>query len=350
LQVGAEADDTGVGRQFPGQQVEERRLAGAVGADDADPIAPLDAAGEIPDDHRVAVSLADRLGLDHQLARHLALGRRQFDGAGGTALLAALLAQGFERPQAAHVAFAPGGDAVAQPVGLHGQFAVELVAVEFLAPQDVVAPAFELGETGVQAPRHAAVQPDGGLRQPFQEAAVVADQHQGGAGPLELGFQPFDGRQVQVVGRFVEQQDIRRRRQYARERRTARLAAGQPRRLLGPRQAQLRQQVLGAVGIVARRQPRLDVGKGRRELRKVRLLGQIAHGGAWLHEPLPGVGLDEAGGDLEQRRLARPVAPDHAQPLALRDGKLGPLQQRRAAKGQVDVAQHEDGRGHGARF
>ena len=42
-EVGAEPHLAGIGRQRAGQQIEQCRLAGAVGADDADPVAAQDA-------------------------------------------------------------------------------------------------------------------------------------------------------------------------------------------------------------------------------------------------------------------------------------------------------------------
>ena len=54
-------------------------------------------------------------------------------------------------------------------------------------------------------------------------------------------FQPFDGRQVEMVGRLVEDQDVGLRRQHARQRRAPRLAAGKPRRLLVAGEARARQ-------------------------------------------------------------------------------------------------------------
>ena len=64
--------------------------------------------------------------------------------------------------EAAHVALAPGGDAVAQPVLLARDLAAELVAVALLLLQDLVAPGLEGGEAAVDPPGHAAVEPDDG--------------------------------------------------------------------------------------------------------------------------------------------------------------------------------------------
>ena len=46
-QIGAEPHGAGVGRERAGEKIDERGLAAAVGADDADAVAALDAGGEI---------------------------------------------------------------------------------------------------------------------------------------------------------------------------------------------------------------------------------------------------------------------------------------------------------------
>ena len=66
--VGAEPHGAAVGRQRAGQQIDQRGLAAAVRADDADAVAALDADREIAHDRAVAVGLGDAFGLDHQRA------------------------------------------------------------------------------------------------------------------------------------------------------------------------------------------------------------------------------------------------------------------------------------------
>ena len=63
----------------------------------------------------------------------------------------------------------------------------------------------------------------------------------------ELGFEPFDGRQVEMVGRLVEQQDIGLGRQHAGERGAAGLAAREARRILVAGEAEMLEQIAGAV-------------------------------------------------------------------------------------------------------
>ena len=42
----------------------------------------------------------------------------------------------------------------------------------------------------------------------FEEVAIVANDHAGEPGLLQHFFQPLDAREVQMIGWFVEQQDV----------------------------------------------------------------------------------------------------------------------------------------------
>ena len=163
---------------------------------------------------------------------------------------------------------------------------------------------------------------------------------------VELAFQPLDGGEVEMVGRLVEQQDIRLRRQRARQRCAAGLAAGEMRRVFAAGQPELVEQRLRRVNVVGRRQAGFDVSERGREPREVRLLRQIAHQRARLHENRAAVGLDQPGRDLEQGRFARAVAADQRHALAGRDRQLRAGQQRRAAEGERDVFELQKRRSH----
>src|SRR5262249_17501506 len=136
----------------------------------------------------------------------------------------------------------------------------------------------------------------------------------------------------------------------ARERRAAQLAAGELRRVFRAGEAELPEQVARLVAIVGRPEPGLDVGQRCRVAAEVRFLRQIADRGARLREAGAVVWLDRAGGDAQQGRLARAVASDQADALAGRDAELGAFEQRRAAKGEGDVGELDERRGHGASF
>jgi hypothetical protein len=109
---------------------------------------------------------------------------------------------------AAHVALAPGGDAVAQPMLFGDDLAVELVLIALFFRQHRVAPFLEMREAPFQTAGLPAIEPDRGACQRRQEAPVMADDHQRRAPCREIAFQPFDRGQVEMVGRLVEQEDI----------------------------------------------------------------------------------------------------------------------------------------------
>ena len=266
-------------------------------------------------------ALETSFGLDDQLAGDFRAGHRELHRAADAFLLAPLAAELLQRAVAAHVALAPRRHAVAHPVELGGDFSVEFLAVALLALEHLVAPGLELAEAAVDLPHGSAIEPEGGARQRGEEAAVVADQHDGRADAHELRLQPLDGRQVEMVRRLVEDEHVGLRRESARQARPPRLAAGQVLRVFGSGEPELGKEILRAVWIVARRKARLDIGERGRKARKVRLLRQVAHRGALAQHALAAVRLDEAGHDLQERRLARAVAPDQRQPLALADGR-----------------------------
>ena len=269
--------------------------------------------------------------------------------AGDAALLAALLAQIAQPRHAPLVALAPRRDAVAHPVLLHRDATVELVPVALFFLQDRIAPRFEFAEAALEAARLPTIEPHGGARQPLKEAPVMADQHERRAHRAEFGFQPLDRRQVEMVRRLVEQQDIGRRREDARECRAPRFAAGKLIRCLRPVEAQIFQQIPRPIGIVARRQSGFDERQGRCKPAEVGLLRQIADRRPRRRRPRAAIDLDQSCGDLQQGRFTRTVAPDEAQPLALAQRQIRALEQRRAPEGQMNVLKLDQRRGH-ARF
>ncbi len=140
-----------------------------------------------------------------------------------------------------------------------------------------------------------------------------------------------------MVGRLVEEENIRRRGQNPRQRRAPRLAAGQLAGLFAASQPELFQHRARGVIAVARPQSGLDISERRGEAGEIGLLGQIAHQRSRLHENRAAVGLDEACRHLQQRRLAGTVAPDQADPLAGADRQFGIGQERRPAEGERNV-------------
>ena len=83
LEIGAELDAAAVGLECAGEEIDQRRLAGAVGADQRDPVAAFDPERQVADDRAVAIALGDALGFDHELARGGGLLRGERRVAGG---------------------------------------------------------------------------------------------------------------------------------------------------------------------------------------------------------------------------------------------------------------------------
>ena len=160
-------------------------------------------------------------------------------------------------------------------------------------------------------------------RHALEHEAVVGDEHEPACELGQAVLQDLEGRDVEVVGGLVEDQEIGGLAHEAGDEDAGLLAAGQPAhrhlQLLGPEQ-----EALG---------PRRDVdappleddrialgGEGPAE----RLVGVEAH--AVLLEPddaqavgaldLPGVGVEGAGEEVEQGRLAAAVRADEADPRA----------------------------------
>ena len=166
----------------------------------------------------------------------------------------------------------------------------------------------------------------------------MADQHDAGAHAGQLALQPLDAGQVEVIGRLVEQQDVGRRSQRAGQRRAACFAAGQRRRIFLAGKAEFLEQIKRAVAIGrAGVKPRLDIGQGCDEPGQIRLLRQVLDRRAGLSKTLAGIGLDQPGGDAQQRRFAGAVAPDQADPVAGCNGQRRAGKQRRRTEGQADV-------------
>ena len=212
IEIGAELDGAGIRLDAPEQQVDERGLAAAVGADDADLVAALDHGRQIVDDRFFVVAVAPGIGQvfghDHMLAGAGGVLGNDIGGAAAFAPFGALGPHGLERAHAPFVAGAPGLDALANPDFFLGQALVEQGVGLFLVGQHL----FLALDEGVVIARPggelAAIQIDDAGGQILQEGAVMGDEQQrtvpGQQHFLELG----DGRDIQMVGGLVEQQQV----------------------------------------------------------------------------------------------------------------------------------------------
>src|SRR5690606_38542164 len=101
LQLRAEPDRAAIGGDLAEHQLEQRRLAGAVGPDESDAVAALHDRVEVTDDDAFAPGLGDADQLDHPLARTVAGVDGKRDAPEPLAALGALASQ---RLEAAHAA------------------------------------------------------------------------------------------------------------------------------------------------------------------------------------------------------------------------------------------------------
>ena len=117
------------------------------------------------------------------------------------ALFADFLAHGFQFADAADVALAAACYATMHPLIFADDLTVELVAFDLFLVEDLVAPGFKVSKALGQFARAAAVDPQRLFREGFQEAAVVADEDDRGAGGYDRSFRhSIAGRSRWFVG------------------------------------------------------------------------------------------------------------------------------------------------------
>ena len=216
---------------------------------------------------------------------------------------------------------------------------VELVALELLLLELHVAPGLERAEALIETAGAAAIEPDRGAGQIGEQPLVVADQRQRRAASSKVRLQPFDGDQVEVIGRLVEQQDLGLRAQDPDQCRAARFAAGQTAGIGVRIDPKLGHHGSRRIGVVEIAKPGKDIVERGGEAGHVRLLRQIGEARRRLDEAASPVSADLARGNAKQGRFARSVAPDDGDPVAGGNRQLRPVQKRRAAKRQASVSQ-----------
>ena len=195
VQVGADLYLAGGRLIDTGQQLQQRGLARAVGTDDAQPIAAQHPQRQVLHNRGAAVITPGHMfGHSDQLAGHVRLGRRHAKAGLRAADVTPLLPQRAQFTQAADVALAPGGHAVAEPVFLPLDLPAQFMGIALGLRFHLVPPLLEMGKAAVDAPGRAAVEPYEAAGQRFQQAPVMADQHDAGTQRPQLLLQPLDGR------------------------------------------------------------------------------------------------------------------------------------------------------------
>ena len=240
-----------------------------------------------------------------------------------------------------------------------------MVVLVLLRGLQVLVAHLALGEVVVEvalvARRRPRVDLDDDVRQRPQEVAVVRDEHERAVVGLQELLQPLDGRQVEVVRRLVQQQEVGLRREDARELRAHTPATGERLERLGEvlgREAEAAERDLHArLDVVAAQMLELrlklavaphlhgirevglqrlhlclhlrEAGDAAQGIVEQRLLGRVgrrvlpreADARARLDDEFARVRRHLAEDDLEERRLARTVRADDADAIALVDAE-----------------------------
>ena len=342
-----------------GDHAEERRLARAVRADDADDPAGRQVEGEVLHEQAVAEALLDVLGADDDVAEARAGGDVDLDRVEPRRLV--LREKLFVRGEARLRLRVPRGRAHPHPLELALERASAGSALLLLDPEPGLLLLEPRRVVALERDSLAAVELEDPACDVVEEVAVVGDRHDGALVALEMTLEPRDRLGVEVVRRLVEKQEVGRREQEPAERHAAPLAAGERRDVavavgqsqrvhravevlveapgVGAIDPVLHLRLLGEQGVEVG--VRLGEGGGDRVeaveqvaqladavldvaahvLRgvEVRLLREKADGRL-------GVGLGDAGGrllqaghDPQERRLAGAVRPEHADLRAVQE-------------------------------
>ena len=221
----AVGDGAGVGRFLAGEHAEERGLAGAVRADDADDAAGGEGEGEVVDQLAVGVVLLQVLDGDDVLAEAGAV--RDDDLGGGD-----LLALGFRGElvvgvDAGLLLGLAGLGALADPFELAGEGLLAGLVLAGLLQQALGLLLEPGGVVALVGDAAAAVELEDPAGDVVEEVAVVGDDEDGVRVLDQVLLQPGDGLGVEVVGGLVEEQHLGLLEQEPAEGDAALLAAGE---------------------------------------------------------------------------------------------------------------------------
>ncbi len=242
LQVLAVDHGAAVGRALAEQDLQQRGLAAAVGADDAQHLAALQLEGKVAQHGGVRDARVDLQRLEHALAGLFAKLRPDLRPLLVFAPVGGLFAQIIQRPHAAHVARAAGLHALAQPGLFLGQFFVEVLVGGALGFQCLSLAPPVVGIATRPVVQRAAVDFHDAGGDAVQKRPVVADEHQRQGCAEQEFLQPGDACKIEVVGGFVQQQQVGLADQRAGQQHAPLHAPGQPGEFAPGRQAHAREQ------------------------------------------------------------------------------------------------------------
>ena len=372
----------------------QRGLAGAVGADDPDPVHRLDGKLQAAEERPVAVRLRDALAPQHVVAD--ARGLRQLQAHHlelGLVLDQLVLLEALQARGAAARLLRALARLVPHDVLLLGADLVQLLLVVSLAGEHALAAqADEVGVVAGVLADASLVDLDDAVHHVVEQPAVVAHEHHGPRVLLaEEVLEPAPALDVEVVGRLVEEQEVRLLEEEPRQPHARALAAGHladqdPELVVREAEAMERlvdpvvdRVAAGALHLLLDLRlalhQRVDVGVGLRHLLVQRLhlavelvealegaargvaqrvggleprvLRQVAHARAARERDGAEVGLPHARDQLHERALAAAVSPDEPHLLAGLDGDGGAVEHDVGAEAVADVRDGGDGHARG---
>ena len=316
----ADGNRARIRRELTGEHAQQRRFAASIRPDDRHALIPQNRIGKIGNQRPPAERLADRLALDDPPPEPGA-GRAE-----GKPLLLLRAADGAHllKPLDARLLLGASGlRAPPNPLQLAAQDGASLSRrrVLHLQPRGLL---FEIiRKVSVVQIQFAVADFRNAVAHAVEEVAVVRNHHQRAAILRQPPFQQGDGLRVDVVGRFIQHQQIDRADQRRRQRDALFLPAGERAHVrVEIVDAELAEQRLRLVFI-----RRADVlGRVEKHLlnRRARLavirhLRQIGDAQAVFAHDHAAVRLIQPRQQLEQRRFARAVDADHADSVVLAD-------------------------------
>ena len=231
----ADAQNAAVRRLLAGQHPEERGLAGAVRPDHADYARRRQAEGDTLHQQPVAERLGHAFRLDHHVAQPRP---RRDDDLGRVERPALALGQQLLiGPEPRPALGLPGARALADPFELALQHLAPRALLLLLQREAALLLLQPGGVIALERDAAPAVQLQDPAGDIVEEVAVMGDGHHRALIPLQEALQPGDALGVQMVGRLVQQQQVRPGEQQAAERHPPPLATGKRRRVRVARRA-----------------------------------------------------------------------------------------------------------------
>ena len=227
FQLGPDVNTSAIRFQLTKHQFQQRGFPTAVRANQGNFVTALDLGAEILNQDLAINLVVDVLHFEDNLTRASSLFDLHLRAAHHFTALATFAAHGFQCPHTPFVTGTTRFDPLTDPHLFLRQLTIEFRILELFHAQRF----FFIQQILIVVPRvgHqlAAIEIDNPRRHVANKGTVVRDENNGPFEGLEETFQPVNGFNIQVVGRFIEQQHARPADQGAAESRFTQPAAGE---------------------------------------------------------------------------------------------------------------------------